>query len=306
MTDHSILFIVNPSAGGNKNGKNWEKRYELIQKSLNYQSDYIIADGIGTGITTTINAIDSGDYTMLVAVGGEGTSNEVVNGMYLCNSKLPLGFIRGGTVNDYLKEINWPREIEDQVEVINRANFRPTPLIKATGDESRISLNMGDIGLSASVGYMASVERRLKWIKSGLRYTLLTLRAISKWKNIPCVVTTDNHVIEGELSMLTGGFSSRIGDYQVIPQADPFGEKMGYTVTMDFKKLEIVKTMGTFKKGEHTPIAKKIYMGHTNKMKIEADRPMIMAVDGEPFTFNSDTIELESLPRAINILNPKI
>ena len=47
-------------------------------------------------------------------------------------------------------------------------------------------------------------------------------------------------------------------------------------------------------------------MGHSSKLKIEADRSILMSVDGEPFTFNSDTIELESLPRAINILDPNI
>lgn len=58
---------MNPQSSGNENGKRWQKKYERIQKHLIHYSDYIIADGTGTGITSTMNAISDGDYTMLVA-----------------------------------------------------------------------------------------------------------------------------------------------------------------------------------------------------------------------------------------------
>ncbi len=308
MSSENILFIVNPNASGNKNGKTWDRRYEQIEKLLDpsIQSESVIVDGIGSGIIATIDAIKDGDYTKLIAVGGEGTINEVVNGIYLCSSNIPLGFIKGGTVNDYLQVINWPKTLEGQVEVINRGLTRSTPIVKAVGDESRIALNMADIGVAAQVSYAASVKRQLKWIKSSFRYTLLALKEVIKWNNIPVTITLDDKVIDGELSLFMSGFSKQIGEYKSLPHADPFGERMAYAIATDLSRLSIIKLMGPLHDGKHVADDVNIFMGHTLKAKIEADIPILLEVDGEPFSYNSSNITIESLPNALNVLDPNI
>jgi YegS/Rv2252/BmrU family lipid kinase len=296
------LFIVNPHSRGGKTEKLWKKYLTKIESNYKYDFDYLIANGIGSGWEASQNAIDDGHDT-LIAVGGEGTANEIVNGIYFSKKPdLKLGFIQSGTVNDYQQVIQWPKDIDQQIDSLNVAHTKNTPVTYVKGDKERVSLNVADTGIGATIAYAASVERRLKWIKSGFRYTLLSLRAITKWKNKTAKITLDDRYIEGDLSLLMSGFSSQSGDFKVLPHADPWGSKMAYTVAMGFSKLAMVKLMGVLKKGEHTEDIDGVYMGHADKITIETEEPMIFETDGEPFSYDSTEIEVKSIPNAINVI----
>lgn len=298
----STQFIINPHARGGKTKSNWPKYLKEIEQKYSHTFEYKIADGIGTGYEITRNAIDDG-FDTLIAVGGEGTVNEVVNAIYFSQKPdLKLGFIQSGTVNDYQQVIQWPKDIDQQIASLNSANVKNTPVTHVKGDEERISLNVADTGIGATIAYAASVERRLKWIKSGFRYTLLSLRAITKWKNKTAKITLDDRYLEGELTLLMSGFSTQSGAFIVLPQADPWGDKMAYTVAMDFSKIAMVKLMGVLKKGNHTEELDGVYMGYANKISIETEEPMIFETDGEPFSYNSTEVEITSIPNAINVI----
>jgi diacylglycerol kinase family enzyme len=301
----NTFFIVNPHSKGGKTKKSWNQYLKKLESNYSKPFEYKIADGIGTSNEAARNAIDDG-YTTLIAVGGEGTANEVANAIYFSKANgVNLGFIQSGTVNDYQQVINWPKDIDSQINVLNNGKDRLTPLTYVKGDEERVSLNVADTGIGATIAYAASIERRLKWIKSGFRYTLLSLRAITKWKNKPAKITLDDRYIEGDLSLLMSGFSTQSGDFIVLPHADPWGSKMAYIVAMGFSKFQMVKLMGVLKKGEQTEEIEGVYMGHTNKMLIETEEPMIFETDGEPFSYNSTEIEVESIPDAIRVIQPK-
>ncbi|MHA2253622.1 MAG: diacylglycerol kinase family protein, partial [Candidatus Kariarchaeaceae archaeon] len=78
--DQSILFVVNPESKAGKTGKTWDKTYEQIRSHLKGSYDYVIADGRGKGIEATMDGIQAG-YNTIVSVGGEGSNNEVANGV---------------------------------------------------------------------------------------------------------------------------------------------------------------------------------------------------------------------------------
>ncbi|MDH5401100.1 MAG: diacylglycerol kinase family protein [Candidatus Heimdallarchaeota archaeon] len=305
MEDKSVYFVVNPHSRAGKTGKNWDKMYTKIQQLIKYPSDFKIADGIGTGLEATTDAIKEG-YTTIVGVGGEGTINECVNGIYNSNKKeITLGFIISGTVNDYQHLIEWPMVLEEQVKLINEGETIQTPLTKVNGDSTRLSLNLADTGVSALTAYMASIERKLLWIKGSFRYTLLALQAIKKWKNIPATINADGREINGNLSMMMAGFSKDTGSYRMLPHADTYGDKLAYTVAMDFSKFGMVSKLGMLKKGKHTEDIPGVYMGHASKIQIEAEKGLIFEVDGEPFSYDSTTISIEALPGYLNVINPK-
>jgi diacylglycerol kinase family enzyme len=302
VSDYSALFVVNPHARGGKTREKWDDMYAKIQKNLSIQNEYVIADGIGTGVTSTIDGINDG-HNIIVSVGGEGAANEVVNGIYQSgNGSVYMSFIRAGTVNDYLHVINWPEKLEDQVKKIEMLKPTPTPIVKVDGDTTRVGLNVADTGVGAAVAYSASVERRLKWIRGEFRYTLLALRAITRWKNIPLVMKADDRELEGGLSLLMSGFSTQSGAFRVLPHADPYGKQMAYTAAFDFSKLQMVKLMGILKEGSHTEEIEGVYMGHCDKIELEAEKPILFEVDGEPFSFDSTNITIEALPERIQVL----
>ncbi len=301
--DQSILFVVNPESKGGKTGKTWLKTFEIIKPLLTNPHDFVIADGIGSGITSTLDGIKDG-YTTIISVGGEGSNNEVANGIYRSGNKdVSLGFIKSGTANDYLNVINWPDSLEDQVELINIGKTIPTPITKVNGDSERISLNIADVGIGSSIAYMASVERRLKWVLGGFRYTLLALLGILKWKNIPLTVHLDDKEISGDLTFFMARFSTTSGEFKVLPHANTWGDKMAYTIAMDFKKLKMLRFMKTLKKGEHTEEIDGIYMDYASKIEFDAEKPLLFEVDGEPFSYDSSKVSMEAIPNALNVIS---
>ena len=110
---------MNPNSHGGKTGKEWDKQEKIISDYLGNNFSYKLADGIGTGTQITKDAIQEGCNT-IISVGGEGTANEVLNGIIETDPSVPLGFIRSGTANDFLSEnvYNWPIEIENQLAAI--------------------------------------------------------------------------------------------------------------------------------------------------------------------------------------------
>jgi len=261
-----------------------------------------MADGIGSGVTSTLTAIENG-ASQIIAVGGEGTTNEVVNGIYKSNQSVKLGFIRSGTVNDYLHTINWPETLDDQISTIKQQEFHSTPLLEVSGqEESKIGLNVADIGVGAKIAYMASVDRKLTWIRGALRYQLLSLRALFGWKNIPATIVIDGEEYSDDLTLLTAGFSKYSGAYHLHPHAEPFGEKMAYTMAMNFSRWQMLTKMKMLERGDHTPDMDDIYMGHASRIEIRSEVPMLFEVDGEPFVERSKSVSITALPSALEVM----
>ena len=190
------------------------------------------------------------------------------------------------------------------IAILNRGETRLSPITLSKADIDRVALNAADTGIAAKVAYMASVERKLAWIKGSFKYTLLALRAVASWNNIPAVVKVDDRELSGGLSMMMGGFTKFNGGYKMFPHVNLFGDKMAYLIVFDFNRLTMIKKMGTLERGEHDETIPGVYMGQTDKMIVEAEEPLLFEVDGEPFSFNSSKIEVHSLPRAIDIYNP--
>ncbi len=301
--DYSVGFVVNPESRGGETGRTWEKRLKVIERELKHPFEYRIAEGIGTGVATTKDLISDG-HNMIVSVGGEGTTNEVVNGIMESGVDVVLGFIRSGTVNDYLKVIGWPQSLEEQIGLLNRGVIRKTPVTRseAVGEATRYGLNVADIGIGTSISYDASVRRSITWIKSGLRYTLLALKAILKWKNLPVVIRTDDGTIEGDLTLFMAGYSNESGAYKVLPQADPWGTKMAYMAAMGFSKLAMLRLMGVLKKGEHEGYPN-VHLGFTQRIELESEVPLMVEVDGEVFGFNTQKVIVEGVPKALNVIS---
>lgn len=302
--DHQYFFVVNPNSQGGKTGKDWEKTEKTITNYLGNNFSFKIADGIGTGIDITKDAIQDG-YATIIGVGGEGTINEIVNGVVEKDPSVPIGFIRSGTANDFLSAnvYNWPSELDEQLAAIKNAKTRFVPLTKVIGDKTRYSLNMADAGIGAAVSYDASVRRKLTWIRGEFRYTLLALINALKWKNNYAVVQFDDQIIEGDLTLFMAGFSKMGGGFQTLPQASLDHDKMAYLFVKDFSRLRILKFLNTVKKGKHSTAIKGIYMDLASKIEINTENPILFECDGEPFSYDSTKIIIEAQPKAIKIID---
>ena len=106
------LFVINPSSGR-----------QNFKENLNQIAGKLIMDQIASTIDVfyteqkndardKVAALKKGEYDFVVAVGGDGTLNEVVNGLIISGSEIPLAIISSGTVNDFATYLQLPNSTE--------------------------------------------------------------------------------------------------------------------------------------------------------------------------------------------------
>jgi YegS/Rv2252/BmrU family lipid kinase len=125
-----IAFIVNPHAGNGSTGLNWPVIKALARDRLGPFEAYMTG-GIGEAVMLAKNAV-SEKVGLLVCVGGDGTLNEVVNGIMMheasVRSDLALGFIPNGTGCDFIRTVSIPQDLEQAVDLIAAGTVRTIDL----------------------------------------------------------------------------------------------------------------------------------------------------------------------------------
>jgi diacylglycerol kinase family enzyme len=106
-------LIVNPAAGAGRTARKWPQLRKLLQ-SIGLHFDYDLTEGPRHAVELARSAVGKG-YALVVSVGGDGTVNEVVNGLYETGSirDVTLGIISTGTGSDFIRTIGLPRSYEE-------------------------------------------------------------------------------------------------------------------------------------------------------------------------------------------------
>ncbi len=125
-----IAFIVNPHAGNGSTGSDWPMIKALAKDRLGPFETHITR-GPQDAVMLVKNAIAE-KVELLVCVGGDGTLNEVVNGIMMheasVRSDLTLGFIPNGTGCDFVKTVSIPQDLEQAVDLIAAGTVRTIDL----------------------------------------------------------------------------------------------------------------------------------------------------------------------------------
>ncbi|MBO8126291.1 MAG: diacylglycerol kinase family lipid kinase [Firmicutes bacterium] len=182
-----MFVIVNPVAGRNRGRKVWSR----IQKELHRQGlifTTAFTEYAGHARELAAKAVASG-FDTVVAVGGDGTLTEVLNGIAGSGSK--LGLIPVGSGNDFARSVSIPTEIESAVQVL------------ADGDS--ISVDLGQVGETyfinvAGVGFDAQVASTMamkaRWLKGTTAYIYSVLRCLLTFRPVDIRLSLDGKVRE--------------------------------------------------------------------------------------------------------------
>ncbi len=100
---------------------------------------------------------------VLIAAGGDGTLNEVLNGMAPHADRLQVGLLPLGTGNDFAKMLDLPEALDDCIDVLREGHVRPTDLVRVTTDEVRYFINVSAGGFSGTVNEKMTPEIKESW-----------------------------------------------------------------------------------------------------------------------------------------------
>ena len=284
MTALKTKIIVNPVAGAKTTYRKWPHISELLQ-SGGMPFEYQYTEGIGHAIELAREATASG-YQFLVAVGGDGTVNEVANGILQSNdsSEATIGIISTGTGGDFIRTAGITKDYIKACASICGSKKRMIDVgvveyIKNGQSERRYFINSAGIGFDAQAIEAAS---HLPKIFGGtVPYVLGLLQSVVSYKNKQVNVSMDEGCEQKRvLTMVMANGCYFGGGMCIAPQADIYDGLFDVVSVGDINKLELLKTFPKIYKGTHTthPAVK---VERASSVEIKSQERVFIEADGE-------------------------
>ncbi len=276
-----------------------------IQSALNERAlEHAIAytEGPGHAIELARAAIEAGTR-LVVAVGGDGTIHEVVNGMLKEDKAIvddaALGVVAAGTGSDFIKTFGLPAGPRAAVSHLDGNNSFPIDIGKITytgndgGTQTRYFPNIAEVGFGAEA--VARAARLPRWLGPMIYLVAfwLTMR-----KHRPAQVKVDlvDRIYEGYMNnMVVANGQFFGGGMKIAPKAAPTDGLLDVQIEHARKKEALALLPKVFK-GEHVPHPD-ILEAKRVRVSIEADHPLRIEADGEVLGYTPASFEV--LPNAI-------
>ena len=280
-------FIVNPIAGG-KRGKKMLKnttliKSRLLERGVDFAFHYSSEKGGATAITRDL--IKSG-ATTIVAVGGDGTLHEVING-FSDFDKVSLGIIPCGTGNDFAKALKLPLDVRKAVDVVldntpKFTDFMQMPTVRG--------LNV--IGMGIDVDVLKRYEKLKKKTKFG--YTKCLVKTLLKFDYVNFKAQF-NGVKNDYLSFIACVANGHVfgGGIPICPCAIPTDGKLDFVSVDAINKLKIIGAFIKLKKGKLLTL-KQAHHSTTQEIEITTNVPYTVNVDGELYENIPFKVEIKS------------
>src|SRR6516162_4020527 len=303
---HNALLIHNPNAGGGGNARRTKlDEARRILESRGIRAD--LAETTGPGEATEIARRASGEGRQLViACGGDGTINEVVNGLAASQNgdRVPLALLPAGTANVLAKELELSWDIPTAADQLARGEVRDVALGLATPleerEKARYFLSVAGAGPDGRITYAVDLE--LKARMGILAYWWQGAREVFNYKFQHFRVTSEGQ--QREVSLVIVGRTKHYGGpFKITTQADLYEDQfelLGLTTKSGLRYLSYLPTLwfGDLRKEEG------VYFWKSDRLvcePIEAE-PVYAQIDGEPLT--RLPVEFRIVPNALRLLVP--
>lgn len=191
-------------------------------------------------------------YTHVIAVGGDGTLHEVVNGVIISdNPNCVVGLLPAGTANDYAKNFTLEKKLAPLIHNLNANTSTKVNLGKITlsNNTAEYFINIADMGLGVDV--VKRVNRSKKLLGSNLTFTKAILESFFHFKNQEVNVKTSDWSWEGRINSLIVANGKYFGSGMCIaPEADTQGDNFAVVIVGDVSMRDYLNHIGKIKRGQ--------------------------------------------------------
>jgi YegS/Rv2252/BmrU family lipid kinase len=249
---------------------------------------------------------------VVVAVGGDGTLNEVVNGFFHNGAPIPtttkLAMVPIGTGGDFRRTLRIPLDPRAAIQVLTEGLVRRLDAGCVTYQDSegttavRHFINIGDAGYGGEVVHR--VNRGSK-VLGAATFTLTALMALLAFKNKPMSVNVDGttHEIVGQ-QVVVANCQYFGGGMRMAPSASPTDGVFDVILIGDAGKLESIQGMSKIRSGQHLDQHNpKIQLMYGKRISITSTERVRVEMDGEEAGFLPALFEIQ--PGAIEFITPR-
>lgn len=290
----STLLIANPTAGRGR----VRRQMDAVRQSFaaaGQSCDIVYTDAAGHAVELARAAAAKG-YRLVVAVGGDGTMGEVLNG--IAGTGAALGLLPLGTGNDLARTLGIPLNMRGAVDVLLAPAFRRIDIGKEREGQFAIIT-----GINFPAEAMAQVNRQKGPFRGSAAIFAGTVSVVSRLRAVPMRVELDDKVIEGRFTgvfVLNTKFTG--GGLLLAPDALPDDGWLDIVLMGELSRLDFLWTLPKAYKGGHLKHpAVSIY--RAKRVAVTADQPLPKLFDGN--TFGSSPLEATIAPLALEVAVPR-
>jgi diacylglycerol kinase (ATP) len=276
--------IVNPVAGASSTRRKWPIISKLLDR-IGLPFDFEYTEGVGHAIELARIAASDG-YRYLVAVGGDGTVNEVANGiLHSTNAATTaLGIVSTGTGSDFIRSVGISRDYATACSTLTSSRRLSIDVgvieYQRQGQTlKRFFINAAGVGFDAAV--VKETERLPKFFGGTIPYVAGMLRTLFSYRNKPVVIRVGDEVESHRVlnvAVANGGYMG--GGMHIAPQAELGDNLLDVVVIGDMGKLELLKEFPKVYKGTHVTLPK-VRMKKGTNVTIESSEAVLVYADGE-------------------------
>jgi len=286
------LAIVNPAAGGGRCGKLAPAALERLRSaglSLEVRETRSPSEA-----AVLANAAYADGYRNFIAVGGDGTGFEIVNGLFpaaATDGRAALGFLPLGTGNSFLRDFT-ERGSDYAIEAILTRRRRPCDVIRLNhAGGSLYYINTLNIGFAADVATLTN--RHLKHLGE-LGYLVGVLVSLARLRRRPFPLRADGERDDRRCLFLAFSNSKYTGGKMMIaPQASIDSGAIEYVHWGPIGRFGLVRNLATLFDGSHIrhPLASR---RTATRIEFDIETPVDVVVDGEVLTLEVESLEVLS------------
>ncbi|WP_174733590.1 diacylglycerol kinase [Mesobacillus harenae] len=215
-------------------------------------------------------------YDLVIAAGGDGTINEVVNGIAEQEYRPMVGIIPVGTTNDFARALHIPRDIEAAVDIIVKGETIPVDVGRI---DEKYFINIAGGGRLTELTY--EVPSKLKTMIGQLAYYLKGVEMLPSLRASRVSIEYDGKLFEGEVMMFLIGLTNSVGGFEKLAPNSSINDGMFSLLILKKSNLaDFIRIATLAVRGEHIHDPSVIYT-QANRIKVYSDETVQLNLDGE-------------------------
>ncbi|HXM66307.1 MAG TPA: diacylglycerol kinase family protein [Candidatus Acidoferrum sp.] len=300
MSGAAYLAIVNPAAGGGRGRKMLDSALQRLRAG-GLEVDVAETEGSGDATRIAREAYGRGQ-TEFIAVGGDGTAYEIVNGLFpqaSAGERPTLGFLPLGTGNSFLRDFS-DRGLEHAIEALLAGRAQPCDVLRLRHRGGVLHyINLLSVGFPADV---ATLRARRFSSRGEFGYMISIFLGLARLRRRPFPVRVDEETEFDRRRCLFLTFNNSKftgGTMMIAPKAEVNSGLIEYVRWGAIGRLALIWNLPTLYNGTHIdhPRAERKAV---KRVEFNLESPVDVMVDGEVLTLHCE--ELDVLPGALNVV----
>jgi diacylglycerol kinase (ATP) len=290
---NKVLFIVNKFSGSGFQAGVDGRIIETCEKNnVECTLEYTKSRGHATELAQM--AVHENSFDLVVAVGGDGTVNEVASG--LLRSEIPMGILPKGSGNGLARHLGIPLKISDSIDTLFKSQLIAMDTFRLNG---KLSLNVSGIGFDGHVANLFG-EHKTRGLQG---YAKLTLNEFMSFKEFEAEVITNGKSEKRKTFIIAIANSSQYGNNARIAPAASVCDELLHVCFLKKVPPYRVDFLYSFFAGK---IDESSYCEilETKEMLIRVNTPVAFHVDGEPSGVNTE-FKIEIQPASLKMMVPQ-